>query len=107
MQGSVPNDLRAASAMPFGVKHNPERLHHPQQEAPARDRGQVDDLRLSEGVVDLSVGMVVLAVHAPGVDAEQHLNAVSGAHGDLRRGNTRVQPERDRRMPQVVRTGSQ
>jgi len=43
-----------------------------------------------------------LAVDAVGVDLEQDRDAVPGAAGDLGGGHPGVQPERHRRVPQVV-----
>jgi hypothetical protein len=57
--------------------------------------------------VDPAAGRVPLAGEALGVDLEQHDDAVAGPLGDLRRRDTRAQPRRHRRMPQVVRTSGE
>ena len=55
-----------------------------------------------EGVGDALVGGISLAVDAVGVDLEQDSDAVPGAAGDLGRRHPGVQPQRHRRVPQVV-----
>ena len=56
----------------------------------------------AEGVGDALVGGVGLPVDAVGVDLQQDRDAVPGAAGDLGRGHPGVQPQRHRRVPQVV-----
>ncbi|WP_055480487.1 hypothetical protein [Sphaerimonospora mesophila] len=60
-----------------------------------------------EGIVDLAVDVVLLAVEALRVDAKKNIDAVAGALGDLWGRDTGVQPERDGGVPQVVRPGDQ
>ena len=56
----------------------------------------------AESVGDALVGCVGLAVDAVGVDLQQDRDAVPGAAGDLGRGHPGVQPQRHRRVPQVI-----
>lgn len=48
-----------------------------------------------------------LAVDALGVDTQQDVDAVAGPFGDLGRVHAGVEPERYRRVPEVVRPGSE
>jgi hypothetical protein len=57
----------------------------------------------AEGLLDVPAGDLVMAWYAVGVDGEQDIHAVPGAGGDLGRGSTGGQPQRQRRVPQVVR----
>ena len=56
----------------------------------------------AEGVGDALVGGIGLPVDAVGVDLQQDRDAVPGPAGDLGRGHPGVQPQRHRRVPQVV-----
>ncbi|GAA3473649.1 hypothetical protein GCM10018965_082020 [Nonomuraea roseola] len=56
---------------------------------------EVGEDQLFASVVDLSVDVVLLAVNALGVDAQQDVHAVTSALGDLGSRDARVQPERD------------
>jgi hypothetical protein len=56
----------------------------------------------AERVGDALIGGVCLSVDAVRVDLEQHGYAVPDAAGDLGRGHPGVQPQRHRRMPQVI-----
>jgi hypothetical protein len=49
------------------------------------------------------VGDLTLAVDALGVDAKEDVDAVAGPLGDLGSVHASVEPERYRRMPEVVR----
>jgi hypothetical protein len=59
----------------------------------------------AQGVVDLSVDVVLLAIDALGVDTEEYVNAVAGALGDLGGRDARIEPGRDGRVPQVIGPG--
>ena len=61
----------------------------------------------AEGVGDPLVGGVSLPVDAVGVDLQQDGDAVPGAAGDLGGGHPGVEPQRDRRVPQVIRAAAQ
>jgi len=56
----------------------------------------------AEGVGDALADGAGVAVDAVSVDLEQDRDAVPGAAGGLGSGDPGVQPERHRRMPQVV-----
>src|SRR5712691_4218777 len=56
---------------------------------------------------DALIGYLLVAVDAVSVDAQEHIHAVTGPAGDGRRGDASVQPERRRRVPQVVWSASQ
>jgi len=56
----------------------------------------------AEGVGDALVGSISLPVDAVSVDLQQDRDPVPGAAGDLGRGHPGVQPQRHRRVPQVV-----
>src|SRR5215471_16989322 len=51
---------------------------------------------------DPVVGEVLAVIEALGVDAEQHLHAMTSSLGDVGGRYSRVEPERYRGMPQVV-----
>lgn len=53
------------------------------------------------------IGDVALAVDALGVDPEHHVYAMAGPLCGFRRMDSRVQPQRDGRVAQVVRPGSE
>ena len=61
----------------------------------------------AEGSVYAGVSDVFPVVEAFGVDAEQDFDAVPGPLGDLCRGDSGVQPERYRRVAQVVGASGQ
>jgi hypothetical protein len=61
----------------------------------------------AEGVGDALVGGVSLCVDAVRVDLEQHGEAVPCTAGDLGGGHPRVEPQRHRRMPQVIRAAAE
>lgn len=56
----------------------------------------------SGGFLDAAFGFVLLAVDAPGIDPQQHVDAVTGPLSDLRCGHSGVQPGGDRRVPQII-----
>lgn len=56
-----------------------------------------------ESAIDLSVDLLLLAVHTLGVDPEQDVNAVPSTLGNLGGRHAGVEPERHRRMAEVVR----
>ncbi|GAA4076590.1 hypothetical protein GCM10022214_37490 [Actinomadura miaoliensis] len=64
-------------------------------------------LVVPEGVVDTAVPHLVAAIDASGVDAEEDVDAVSGAAGDLRGRNAGIEGERDTAVPEVVRPGDE
>jgi hypothetical protein len=57
--------------------------------------------------VDALVGDGLAVIEAFGVDAEQDFDAVPGPFGDPGRGYSGVEPQRDRCVPQVVRSSGQ
>jgi hypothetical protein len=66
---------------------------------PRASRGPRAD---AEGLLDSPAGDLVMAWYAVGVDGEQDSHAVPGAGGDLGRGSAGGQPQRQRRVPQIV-----
>jgi hypothetical protein len=58
--------------------------------------------RVTQSRVYAGVGDVVTVVEALGVDPKEHFDAVPSAFGDPGRGNPRAQPQRHRRVAQVV-----
>ena len=50
------------------------------------------------------VDLIPLAVDALGVDPQQHVHRVARSLRDLRRRDATVQPQRHRRVPQVIRS---
>ena len=69
--------------------------------------GAVIRLGGAKGVGDALVGGISLPVDAVGVDLQQDGDAVPGPAGDLGGGHPGVQPQRHRRVPQVVGTPPQ
>jgi hypothetical protein len=61
----------------------------------------------AEGVGDALVGGVGLPVDAVGVDLAQDGDAVPSAAGDLSDGHPGVEPQRHRRVLQVIRAAAQ
>jgi hypothetical protein len=61
----------------------------------------------TEGLGDALVGGGRLAVGAVRVDLQQDRNPVPGASRDLGRGHPGVQPQRHRRVPQVIRAAAE
>ena len=61
----------------------------------------------AEGVGDAPVGGISLPVYAVGVDLQQDRDAVPGAAGDLGGGHPGIQPQRHRRVPQVIRAAAE
>ena len=61
----------------------------------------------AEGVGDALVGGISLPIDAVGVDLQQDGDAVPGPAGDLSRGDPGVQPQRHRRVPQVIRAAAE
>jgi hypothetical protein len=61
----------------------------------------------AEGASDALVGGVGLPVDAVGVDLQQDSDAVPGAAGQLGRRHPAVQPQRHRRVPQVIGTSAE
>src|SRR5690606_552669 len=60
-----------------------------------------------EGFLDAAVPHLLMAVDAPGVDPQQHVNAVPSATRDLGRRHTGVQGERDTTVAEVVRSSGE
>jgi len=61
---------------------------------------------LAQGATDALIRHRFVSVDAVGIHAEQHLHRVTSSPGHGRRGNTSVEPQRDRRMPQVIGAAS-
>src|SRR5690606_38148534 len=64
-------------------------------------------LVLAQQLFDLAIDDLLPPVDALCVPAQQDLHAVACAGGDLGRVDTGVEPGGQRRVPQVVRTGSE
>jgi hypothetical protein len=56
----------------------------------------------AERIADPGVGNPVFAIDASGVAPQQYLDRVTGAAGDSRRRDSRVEPQRHGGVPQVV-----
>ena len=59
------------------------------------------------GFLDAAFSFVLLTVDAPGIDPQQHVDAVTGPFSDLRCGHSGVQPSGDRRVAQIVGASGQ
>ena len=62
---------------------------------------------LAQSATDALVGHLFVPIDAVGIHAEQHFHRVTSTAGNRGRGNASVEPQRDRRMPQVIGTASQ
>jgi len=57
---------------------------------------------LAQGFANAALGEIVLAHYAPGVDPQQHVDAVPGPFGDLSRIHATVEPGGQAGVPEVV-----
>jgi hypothetical protein len=72
---------------------------------PAGRRALLASSALLQCSIDAHVGNLIATVYALGVDAEQDLDAMSRAFGNLGCGYPGVEPQGDGSVPQIVERG--